>query len=133
MQYTNFNWEGACFLIADDDVYSHLLLDKVFKKTGARIIHAYNGIEAVDLALDNKDIALALIDIIMPGFNGYEVAKKIKNSRPDIICVAYTADIMSTQRSTWQDAGFAKCLLKPLLPVRLFAEIQTLIPIYKAL
>ncbi len=126
MHYKDYSWNGAKFLIADDDQYSHLLLEKVFKKTDALTYHAYNGIQAVDLALKN-DIVVALIDIVMPGYDGYEVCRKIKSAKPNVICIAYSADALRIIPKQCEQAGFEKVLFKPMLPVHIFKEIEKLI------
>jgi CheY-like chemotaxis protein len=122
LHYRDFNWNGVTFLIADDDHYSHLLLEKVFLKTGAKVIHAYNGKQAVEMAM-NHELSLALIDIVMPGLNGYEVVTSIKTLKPDVLCVAYTADAVRVNKKKCQEAGFDHMLIKPLLPVHLFREL----------
>lgn len=118
-----FDWTGFTFLIADDDVYSHLLLEKSFKNTGAHLLHAYNGLEAIHL-VKNHTISLALIDIVMPMANGYDVANSLFESQPQTIAMAYTADIMRMDQEYCRKIGFHKCLIKPMLPVRLFKEID---------
>lgn len=125
--YTDFHWGGEYFLIADDDNYTHLLLDRIFKKTGANLIHAYNGQEAIDVLLRDEQIKVALIDIVMPVKNGYEVVEQVYNRRPDIKYVAFTADIFRLNIDRCLKAGFSKYLSKPLLPARLFEEIASLI------
>ncbi len=118
-----FDWTGFTFLVADDDVYSHLLLEKSFRNTGAHLLHAYNGLEAIKLTNEHS-ISLALIDIVMPLANGYEVAINLLASQPETIVMAYTADVMRMDQEYCQKIGFHKCLIKPMLPIRLFKEID---------
>ena len=123
MHYNNFHWHNLTFLLADDDKYSHLLLEKAFRRTGVNLVHAYNGIQAVELASTHK-LSLAIIDLIMPGLNGYEVVPKVKALQPDVVCVAYTADAMRIDLEYCEKVGFDKCLIKPMLPFRLFKAID---------
>lgn len=129
MQYTDFNWANECFLVADDDYYSHLLLEKVLVKTGARVVHAYNGSEAIDLLKENQDISIAIIDIIMPLNSGFDVIEKTKSIRPDVNYFAYTADVFRINNKKCLEMGFLKCFGKPMLPVRLFKGISDALPV----
>jgi CheY-like chemotaxis protein len=80
MEQPSYCWTGQTFLIADDDPYSYLLLDKVLKKTEQVSFFASNGEEALNKLLENKNISVAILDIIMPKMNGYEVVEKIKKN-----------------------------------------------------
>lgn len=64
-------------LIVDDSQTNLALLDHMLAEEGCEIIQAKSGIEAVNLVKDN-DFALILLDIQMPGMNGYEAALRIK-------------------------------------------------------
>ncbi|WP_285905449.1 GGDEF domain-containing response regulator [Pseudodesulfovibrio pelocollis] len=64
-------------LIVDDSPTNLVLLDHVLRPTGCVVIQATTGIEAVALVADD-DFALILLDIQMPGMNGYEAAMRIK-------------------------------------------------------
>ncbi|MUM76895.1 diguanylate cyclase [Pseudodesulfovibrio sp. F-1] len=64
-------------LIVDDSPTNLALLDHVLRRTGCVVVQASTGIEAVALVADD-DFALILLDIQMPGMNGYEAAMRIK-------------------------------------------------------
>ena len=123
MHYTDFNWNGARFLMVDDDYYIHLLMEKVLKRTNAQVIHAYNGEQAVELIKSNA-IDLAILDIVMPIKDGYETVNTIKSLQPETICIAYTADALRINKDVCLEAGFDRCLIKPMLPVNLFKVFQ---------
>lgn len=125
--FNNYNWDNINFLIADDDNNCHLLLDKALRKTGADVIHAFSGTEAIKQLESKENIDLALIDILMPGFNGYEVVEQTRGMCPGVIFVAYTADILRLDKQRCFNAGFSKYIIKPLLPIRLFSEMEQLL------
>lgn len=129
MQYTDFNWKGECFLIADDDHYNHLLLNKVLVKTGAKVIHAYNGKDAIDILINNKGITIALLDIVMPDFSGFDVIRQTKSDCLSVQYFAFTADIFRVNEAHCKELGFLRCFAKPMLPARLFTEIQASLPV----
>ncbi len=132
MQFTDYNWEDECFLIADDDNYSHLLMEKLLVKTGAKCVHAYNGSEAINMLLENKDITIALIDIVMPLYNGFEVVAKTKSFCPEVSYFAYTADVRCMYDNKRLELGFIGCLRKPMLPNKLLKEISKALPVKQA-
>ncbi|MBN2487272.1 MAG: response regulator [Bacteroidales bacterium] len=130
MQGINYNWFGEGILFADDDIYSHMLLEKIFQRTGAKLFHAHNGHEAIDIMKKSgHEINVAIIDIIMPGLNGYEVAYLIDKNFPDVSLIAYTADTVSLDIEKCRQCGFIKLLTKPTLPNRILSEINNLMTV----
>ena len=68
-------------LIVDDDKKILELLTLGFERYGLKVLTAENGSDALDL-FKREHIDLVLTDIIMPGFNGKELARRIKNESP---------------------------------------------------
>jgi DNA-binding response OmpR family regulator len=65
-------------LIADDDpVYRELVRD-IVKKEGCLPVEASNGQQAIDLFFGSNDIDLIILDVMMPGYDGWEVLKEIR-------------------------------------------------------
>lgn len=126
LQRINYNWQETRILFADDEHFCHLLISKVFAHTGVEIIHAYNGRQAVELAR-KYTIDLAIIDIIMPYMNGYEVVSEIKTLHQDIKCIAYTADQIRFDFTRSCEVGFDKVLFKPVLPVVVLKSVDALL------
>lgn len=105
-----------------------MLLDKTILKTGAKIYHAYNGAEAIEILRVNKClINIAIVDLLMPMYHGYEVVEMMAPSCPDTIFVAYSADIFRLKSERCENAGFAKFFSKPILPYKLLAELDNLL------
>lgn len=115
LQTRSTTFSGVSLLLADDEHYCHLLISKVLSKSGVNIIHAYNGVQAVELAKKFKP-EIALVDIIMPVKNGIQVASEIKSLNPEIICIAYTADRSSIEWTDKEGGIFESVILKPALP-----------------
>ncbi len=108
------NWEGKKILIAEDVETNYILLKTVLEKTGAEIIWAKNGMEALQICRRNKDIDLILMDILMPEMDGFEATKAIRkfNSKIPIIAqTAYNFDWTAIQK---QGLGFNDYLAKPI-------------------
>ena len=63
--------KGKKILIVEDDLSSRLYLNKILEKTGAVLLNAGDGQEAVNIALNNPDIDIILMDIQLPVMDGY--------------------------------------------------------------
>jgi CheY-like chemotaxis protein len=122
--YQDYNWKNEKFLVADDDVYSLILLEKILQRTGASVVTASDGFEAVRIIQEDTSISIAILDIVMPKLTGYDVVEQTNKIRPDLIYVACTADILRINANKCQDYGFAACLSKPFLPIRLFSILE---------
>jgi CheY-like chemotaxis protein len=133
MDQTTYNWKGEKFLVADDDAYSYLLLDKVLKKTGASVVFAFDGEEALIKLQKDKSIQIAILDIIMPKMNGFQVVEKIKLIRPELICIAYTADVVRFNIDRCKELGFYTCITKPVLPARFLRTLNDALTLRKQL
>jgi len=109
-----FNWSDKTVLIVEDDKSSFILLSASLKKTNINIIHARNGEEAMEKIKDKNDINIVLMDIHIPGMNGYEAAKTIKNSKKNIPVIAQTAYAMQGDYKKSIDAGCDDHINKPV-------------------
>jgi len=92
---------GKSILIAEDDLDSRQLLEdllKAFRRYDVQVFVACDGEEAVAMA-EREHPDLVLLDVMMPGKDGYEVCKAIKEN-PDL---ADTYVIMVTSRTSTQD------------------------------
>jgi adenylate cyclase len=69
--------EGVTVLVVDDKPQNIRLLDAVLSPKGYRVVSASSGTEALS-ALQNVNVDLVLLDIVMPGMDGYEVCKRIR-------------------------------------------------------
>lgn len=119
-----YNWGKEKILIADDDIYSFLLLQKVFKRKGAKVVHAQNGKEALVKLIEDKSISVAILDIIMPIINGIEVVTRCKALLPNTLFVAFTADVIRYNKKLCQEAGFDICITKPILPIKFLNVLE---------
>jgi signal transduction histidine kinase/ActR/RegA family two-component response regulator len=101
-------------IVADDNVDAAQSLEALLQTMGHQVVVANDGVAALSAALASPPDAL-LLDIGMPGLNGYEVAKRIRNEiagRPRLI--ALTGWGQQTDRARAVDAGFDQHLVKPV-------------------
>jgi CheY-like chemotaxis protein len=105
---------GKLVLIVEDDPINNELLVFLLKKVKMKSISAYNGADALALFNAHPDIDLVLMDIKMPGMNGYEVTRKMKEIRSDIPVIAQTAYALEGDRELSLDAGCDEYVKKPI-------------------
>lgn len=111
-------------MIADDDLYSLILLEKVLKKVYKDIVVTRDGEEALRKLITDPEITIALLDILMPKLNGYEVVQKANLVRSNIIFIAFTADIARFDRNKCNELGFYTYLSKPVFPIKILNTIN---------
>src|SRR5512137_163635 len=98
--------KGKKILIVEDDLSSRLYLNKILEKTEVIILNAGDGQEALDLAIGNPDIDIILMDIQLPVMDGYSTARKIRESRNDVIIIAQTAYGLMDETDKIMNSGF---------------------------
>lgn len=119
--YANIRFDGRTILIVDDVADNRDLLLDVLEMTGARLLEAQNGAEAVRIATaELPDIIL--MDIRMPVMDGLEACKALKQSpaTAGIQCIAVSASIKLGQSQNEVPENFEESLMKPLAFDQLF-------------
>jgi signal transduction histidine kinase/CheY-like chemotaxis protein len=124
-------WEGKKILIAEDDEINYVFISELLKRTGAEIIRASNGLEAINLTESTEDIDLILMDIKMPEINGLEATQYIATIRPALPIIALTAYAMNGDKQKCLNAGCRDYLVKPVLKEELFATLEKFLPAIK--
>ncbi|MBP3901864.1 MAG: response regulator, partial [Blautia sp.] len=85
--------EEIKILVVDDESRMRKLVKDFLTKKGFTVLEAADGEEAVDLFYEDKDIALILLDVMMPKMDGWEVCREIrKNSKVPIIMLTARSD-----------------------------------------
>jgi len=101
-------------LVCDDNVDAGDTLAALLRMLGAEVRIARDGIEALAL-LEAYRPTVAILDIGMPGMNGYDVARAIRTRLPDVAIklVALTGWAQDADRKRALDAGFDHHMVKP--------------------
>jgi len=120
------DFSGKTILVAEDVDSNFLLLKALLKSSGATILWAKDGLEAVDMAVGGK-VDLVLMDIRMPKSNGVEATKKIKDLFPEIPVVILTAYSHQEEMERCYAAGCSAYLLKPIKKMELYSVVSRLI------
>ena len=105
---------GKKILVVEDDFSSKFYLNKVLEKSGATVLTAENGKEAVEIIRNNNDIALILMDLQMPVMDGYTAIKLIKEINSTVIILAQTAYGLMGDKEKILASGFDDYLIKPI-------------------
>jgi PAS domain S-box-containing protein len=106
---------GSLILVAEDDETNFYYLNALLvRETGAGILHASTGREAIELFKSNPEIILILMDIKMPEVDGFEATRQIKLINPGVCIIAITAYAMSGDEERIIAAGFDGYLSKPI-------------------
>ena len=106
---------GRKILIVEDDSSNRLYLNKILEKYGVILLNAGDGSEAIDIVMNNPDLDIILMDIQLPGIDGYASTIKIREVKPEIIIIAQTAYGLLTEREKLTEAGFNDFIIKPIL------------------
>jgi CheY-like chemotaxis protein len=122
---TNDSLKGIKILIVEDDLSSRLYLNKILEKSEVITLNAGDGQEALDMALENPDIDIILMDIQLPVMDGYLTASKIREFRKDIIIIAQTAYGLMDDKEKIMDSGFDDYLIKPIISLVLIEKLKT--------
>jgi len=116
--------KGLKILIAEDDETSRQFLSILIKDFGNEILEAQSGNEAFELCRQHKDIDLILMDIQMPGMDGYEATRRIREFNKELIIIAQTAYGLSGDREKAIEAGCNDYISKPINKTKLQTLIQ---------
>ncbi|HPD64191.1 MAG TPA: response regulator [Bacteroidia bacterium] len=109
-----FKWFDKKILVVEDEKSNHMLIDLILRPTSARLLWAMDGEKAVELAQENPDIDLILMDIRLPKMDGYEATKKIREFNQSVPIIAQTAYVMEEEKYKVTDVGCDDLLTKPL-------------------
>ncbi len=113
-------------LLVEDNRLNINLAVQLFKKWKAKYAIAENGYEALD-QLKKMNFDIILLDLHMPGLNGFETFKAIRKNEILTPVVALTADAFDDTREKVNDLGFDELLIKPYRAEELIKLIQRLV------
>jgi len=116
-------------LIVDDEPRMRKLVHDYMVKAEYQVLEASDGEEALDLFFAHKDIALVILDVMMPKRNGYEVLKEIREFSK-VPVVMLTARSEEWDELKGFELGVDEYIAKPFSPKILVARVQALLRRY---
>lgn len=111
-------------LIVEDDETSRNYLSILVNDFSKEIMEAETGDKALELCQKYKDIDLILMDIQLPGMNGYEATRQIREFNKDVIIIAQTAFALSGDKEKAIEAGCNDYISKPVNTTKLQSLLQ---------
>ena len=110
----NYKWHDKTFLVVEDDDISYIFLQEIFEDTGAQLIHAGTGRQAVNHFKAHPEIDLVIMDLQLPKLSGFDATRQIKELNPGVPVIAQTAFAMKGDKQKALDAGCDDYVTKPL-------------------
>nr|WP_315399553.1 response regulator [uncultured Duganella sp.] len=123
-------FEGRRILLVDDDVRNIFALTSALEQKGVLVEVGRNGFEAIEKLNHNPDIDLVLMDVMMPGMDGLEATRHIRNDArfARLPIIAITAKAMKDDQEQCLAAGASDYLAKPIDLSRLYSLLRVWMP-----
>jgi HAMP domain-containing protein/CheY-like chemotaxis protein/signal transduction histidine kinase len=117
---------GRKVLIVDDDVRNIFALSSVLERRGMSVLTAGTGREAITTLESTPDVAIVLMDIMMPEMDGYETMQVIRQNAAfrRLPIIALTAKAMKGDREKCLEAGASEYLAKPVNTEQLLSALR---------
>jgi HAMP domain-containing protein/CheY-like chemotaxis protein/signal transduction histidine kinase len=117
---------GRTVLLVDDDARNIFALSSVLERRGMRVLTATTGREAIQLVNSTPDLAIVLMDIMMPEMDGYQTMTEIRHDGRfrRLPIIALTAKAMKGDREKCLEAGASDYLAKPVNTEQLLSALR---------
>ncbi|MGW8065025.1 HAMP domain-containing protein [Streptomyces ziwulingensis] len=117
---------GQKVLIVDDDIRNVFALTSVLEQHGLSVLYAENGREGVEVLEQHEDVAVVLMDIMMPEMDGYATTTAIRRMPQfaGLPIIALTAKAMKGDREKAIESGASDYVTKPVDPDHLLTVMQ---------
>jgi CheY-like chemotaxis protein/signal transduction histidine kinase len=113
-------------LVVDDDVRNIFAVSSVLERRGMTVLSAGTGREAIETIESTPDLAIVLMDIMMPEMDGYETMQVIRQNSAlrRLPIIALTAKAMKGDRERCLEAGASEYLAKPVNTEQLLSVLR---------
>lgn len=108
----------------EENIRSFVVIN--LKRAGYETVEAETGEQALELLHDNPDIVVALLDIMLPGIDGFEVCRRIRATNNRIGIIMLTARTQEMDKITGLMTGADDYITKPFSPAELTARVDAL-------
>ena len=113
-------------LVVDDESRMRMLVRDFLVRKDFAVLEAGDGAEAVDVFFENKDIALVILDVMMPKMDGWEVCREIRR-HSDVPIIMLTAKADERDELLGFELGVDEYITKPFSPKILVARVEAIL------
>jgi signal transduction histidine kinase/DNA-binding response OmpR family regulator len=123
-------FEGLTFLVVDDDFRNIFAMRALLERESGAVVAAESGADAIALLERKTDIDIILMDIMMPGMDGYDTIRAIRAMEESRVLpiIAVTGKVMAGERKRCMDAGATDYVPKPVDTSELIAALRPWLP-----
>ncbi len=114
-------------LIVEDEESIRSFIRVNLKRHDFTVLEAGSGEEALDFTRQHEDISIVLLDVMLPGIDGFEVCRILRHKYPVIGIIMLTAKGQEIDKLEGLSGGADDYMVKPFSPAELMARIQTLL------
>jgi DNA-binding response OmpR family regulator len=114
-------------LVVDDEPRMRKLVKDFLVRKDYEVLEAGDGEEALDLFYKNREIALIILDVMMPKMNGWEVVKEVRETSSKIPIIMLTAKGDETDELMGFELGVDEYIAKPFSPKILVARVEAIL------
>ncbi|MGW0300216.1 response regulator, partial [Streptomyces anthocyanicus] len=121
---------GRTVLVVDDDARNLFALSGILELHGFRVLHAENGRRGIEALVDHPEVALVLMDVMMPEMDGYTATAEIRRipRYAELPIIAVTAKAMPGDREKSLASGASDYVTKPVDTQDLIACVRRWLP-----
>lgn len=114
-------------LVLEDEssIRSFIVLN--MRRAGYEVIEAESGEEALRRLQEHKDVLVALLDVMLPGMDGFEVCRRIRSTNSQIGIIMLTARSQEVDKVTGLMTGADDYVTKPFSPAELTARVDAIV------
>lgn len=118
--------EQIKILVVDDETRIRKLVGDFLKKSGYQVIEASDGSEALDIYFEQQDIALVILDVMMPKLDGWQVCRELR-SYSKVPIIMLTAKSEERDELMGFELGVDEYITKPFSPKILVARVEAIL------
>ena len=118
--------EQLKILVVDDETRMRKLVSDFLKKNGYQVIEAADGSESLDIFFEQQDIALIILDVMMPKMDGWQVCKELR-SYSKVPIIMLTAKSEERDELLGFELGVDEYITKPFSPKILVARVEAIL------
>lgn len=117
---------GVSVLVVDDEPHIGRIIQTRLEQAGFRVFLAEHGADALSMLESHPDVALVVLDLMLPGMSGTDILRTLRNDHrwERLPCIILTAAGQDTQLREVEALGVSEIMTKPFSPRRLLERVR---------